>query len=151
VLFNIHLCEVLVVARAALVVWRVGTCDIRISLTENAKHFLREFMQTGSHSHYTFSGDFLVFAQDWLDTERQCRLIVKGSAGRVAPLSSAAREVQFQFENLIFHSPIFTCSWEKKVLMGGKNGIIDMSFRHVFCVCKLTSKSALPFATSLAA
>jgi len=85
------------------VIWLVGTCDIRISLTENAKHFLREFMQTGSHSHYTFSGDFLVFAQACHDTEKQCLLIVKGFAGRIAVLPSTARKVQFQFDNLIFH------------------------------------------------
>ena len=84
-------------------IWLVGTCDIRISLTENAKHFLREFMQTGSHSHYAFSGDFLVFAQAYHDTEKQCWLIVKGLAGPIAILPSSAKKVQFQSENLIFH------------------------------------------------
>jgi len=48
-------------------------------------------MQTGSHSHYAFSGDFLVFAQACHDTEKQCVLIVKGFAGRTAVLPSAAR------------------------------------------------------------
>ena len=91
-------------------IWLVGTCDIRISLTENAKHFLREFMQTGSHSHYAFSGDFLVFAQACHNTEKQCRLIVKGFAGRIAVLASAARKLQFQLENLTFHYPVFTFS-----------------------------------------
>jgi hypothetical protein len=64
-----------------------------------------------------------VFVQACHDTERLCRLIVKGFAGRVPVLPSAARKVHFQFENFnlsLARVHIFVKNI-KRMLVGGKN------------------------------
>jgi hypothetical protein len=96
-------------------------------------------MQTGSHSHYAFSGDFLVFVQACHDTEKLCLLNVKGFAGRVAVLPSAARKVHFQFENFNLSLASVQIFLRKKSVGGWLNpGVIGTLFRHVFYFLKLS-------------